>query len=84
MPARADEFSSDAYEGLRAGVLALRAELADLAFALERRGRADAADLAAAVAARLGELCAGERTGESAALATPPGAVTPAVHDRRF
>lgn len=36
----------------------LRVELADLAFALERRGRLDAADVAGAVAARVGELLA--------------------------
>lgn len=34
----------------------LRAELADLAFALERRGRLDAADVANAASARIGEL----------------------------
>lgn len=36
---------------------ALRAELADLAYLLERRGRHDAADLAIAVSARVGEIC---------------------------
>jgi hypothetical protein len=36
---------------------ALRAELADLAFKLESRGRLDAADLAMSVATRVGELC---------------------------
>ncbi|MBL9210222.1 MAG: hypothetical protein JNL92_07120 [Opitutaceae bacterium] len=35
---------------------ALRVELADLAYLLERRGRRDAADLAVAVSARLGEI----------------------------
>lgn len=35
---------------------ALRAELADLAYLLERRGRHDAADLAIAVSARVGEI----------------------------
>lgn len=34
---------------------ALRVELVDLAYALERRGRLDAADLALAVAGRVGE-----------------------------
>lgn len=34
---------------------ALRAELADLAYRLEKRGRLDAADIAIATAARLGE-----------------------------
>jgi hypothetical protein len=34
----------------------LRAELADLAFALERRGRLDAADVVGAVAGRVAEL----------------------------
>jgi hypothetical protein len=36
---------------------ALRTELADLAFTLERRGRLDAADVAITVSARVGELC---------------------------
>jgi|GEM_PF-2439800 hypothetical protein len=35
----------------------LRTELADMAFALERQGRLDAADLATSVSQRLGELC---------------------------
>lgn len=35
---------------------ALRTELADLAYGLERRGRLDAADLAVAVSARIGEI----------------------------
>jgi len=35
---------------------ALRVELADLAYTLDRRGRLDAADLAVAVAARIGEI----------------------------
>ncbi len=35
----------------------LRTELVDLAFALERRGRLDAADLAISTSARIGELC---------------------------
>lgn len=34
----------------------LRTELVDLAFALERQGRLDAADLAIAIAGRLGEV----------------------------
>ncbi len=42
-------------EPLQARLDALRAELADLAFTLERRHRRDAADLALAVSARLGE-----------------------------
>ena len=37
-------------------IRALRIELADLAFELERRGRLDAADLAAAIAGRLGQI----------------------------
>jgi hypothetical protein len=35
---------------------ALRTELADLAFTLDRRGRPDAADVALSVSARVGEL----------------------------
>jgi len=35
---------------------ALRTELAELAYGLERRGRLDAADLAVAVSARVGEI----------------------------
>ena len=35
----------------------LRTELAELAFALESRGRVDAADVANSVSARLAELC---------------------------
>ena len=35
----------------------LRTELADLAFTLECRGRLDAADVAIATSARIGELC---------------------------
>jgi hypothetical protein len=35
----------------------LRTEFVDLAFRLERRGRLDAADLALAASARVGELC---------------------------
>ena len=35
---------------------ALRAELVDLAYLLERRGRRDAADLAVAVSARVSEI----------------------------
>lgn len=42
--------------GLARQLSCLRAELAELAFTLERRGRIDAADVAGAVAARLGEL----------------------------
>lgn len=41
---------------LREKLDALRVELSDLAFDLDRRGRHDAADLAVSVAARLGEL----------------------------
>lgn len=40
---------------LRVRLDALRVELVDLAYALERRGRLDAADLALAVAGRVGE-----------------------------
>jgi hypothetical protein len=34
-----------------------RAELADLAFAMDRRGRAEAADVALMAFARIGEIC---------------------------
>ncbi len=44
-----------AADPLHAKLDALRTELADLAFTLERRQRHDAADLARAVSARLGE-----------------------------
>ena len=49
----------------------LRAELADLAFDLERRGRLDAADVANATSARIGELRA-ELEAEAAAVAPVP------------
>ena len=42
---------------LRAKLAGMRAEFVDLAFALERRGRIDAADVAMAASARVGELC---------------------------
>lgn len=42
---------------LRAKLAGLRAEFVDLAFALERRGRLDAADVAMTASARVGELC---------------------------
>ena len=42
---------------LRAKLAGMRAEFVDLAFALERRGRIDAADVAMTASARLGELC---------------------------
>jgi hypothetical protein len=35
----------------------LRAELVDLAFTMDRRGRLDAADVAMTASARVGELC---------------------------
>ena len=44
-------------ELLREKLAALRVELVDLAFTLERRGRLDAADVALAASARVGELC---------------------------
>jgi len=47
---------------------ALRIELADLAYTLDRRGRRDAADLAVAVSARIGEI-----HDECAAGAAGPG-----------
>jgi hypothetical protein len=37
---------------------ALRVELLEQAFALERQGRLDAADVAVAASARVGEICA--------------------------
>ncbi len=42
---------------LRAKLAGMRAEFVDLAFALERRGRIDAADVAMTAPARVGELC---------------------------
>ncbi|HVZ64439.1 MAG TPA: hypothetical protein VG936_07700 [Lacunisphaera sp.] len=56
MPTTTDEFTE-----MRGKLAALRTELADLAFELDTRGRSDAADVATAVAGRLGELC--EETG---------------------
>ena len=35
----------------------LRTELIDLAFALERQGRVDAADVAVSISTRIGEMC---------------------------
>lgn len=52
MPTSADEFLE-----IRGKLAALRTELADLAFELDAHGRPDAADVATAVAGRLGELC---------------------------
>ncbi len=49
--------STDEVIEMRGKLAALRAELADLAFELDTRGRPDAADVATAVAGRLGELC---------------------------
>lgn len=49
---------------------ALRTELADLAFTLDRRGRCDAADVALSVSARVAEL-----RDEVAGAGTPVGAV---------
>jgi len=53
---------------------ALRVELADLAYTLDRRGRLDAADLAVAVAARIGEI-----HDELAAGATDPDRLSASV-----
>jgi hypothetical protein len=39
-----------------------RAELVELAFAMDRRGRPEAADVAMMVSARMGELCEEYRT----------------------
>jgi hypothetical protein len=44
---------------------ALRIELADLAYDLERRGRLEAADVAMAVRARLGEIAAEPREADA-------------------
>jgi hypothetical protein len=49
---------------------ALRTELVEQAYALERQGRLDAADVALAASHRLGEVCA-ELGDESARLAAP-------------
>lgn len=38
-------------------LLVFRAELADLAYSLDRRGRAEAADVAMMAFARIGEIC---------------------------
>ena len=46
----------------------LQTELAELAFALDRRGRAEAADVAIALSGRLGELC--DELGEGAPVAS--------------
>lgn len=62
MPTTTDEFTE-----MRDKLAALRTELADLAFELDTRGRADAADVATAVAGRLGELCE-ERGAEAEAI----------------
>lgn len=50
-PAEASELTT-----LRAKLAGLRAEFVDLAFALERRGRIDAADVAITASSRVGEL----------------------------
>lgn len=56
MPALSPTPPAPAATTLPDKLAALRAELSDLAFDLDRRGRHDAADLAAGIAARLGEL----------------------------
>lgn len=48
---------------------ALRVELSDLAFLLDSRGRADAADVATTTAIRLAELCEEFRPEENPFLA---------------
>lgn len=48
--------SSDAEKWLEK-LSAFRAELADLAYAMDRRGRAEAADVALMAFARIGEIC---------------------------
>ena len=53
MTARSITMSCDLLERLHA----LRTDLVDLAFALERRGQMEAADVAIATSARLQELC---------------------------
>ncbi|HVT72788.1 MAG TPA: hypothetical protein VHD61_06600 [Lacunisphaera sp.] len=60
--------ATDDFIEMRGKLAALRTELADLAFELDTRGHADAADVATTVAVRLGELCAeagAEPDGES-------------------
>lgn len=49
--------TSSELDALRSRLAALRVEFVDLAFALERRGRIDAADVAMAASARMAELC---------------------------
>lgn len=67
--------NADGEVGLRARLGRLRTELSDLAFTLERRGRFDAADLALATSARLGELCE-----ESAPTKVAGAAASPSVN----
>lgn len=55
-----------------ARLTALQAELADLAFALERRGRADAADVTRMISTRLDEILA-EPTAVAVAGENPAG-----------
>jgi len=50
----------------------LRAELIDLAFTMDRRGRLDAADVAMTASARVGELCEEFGPGEW----SPPASAT--------
>ncbi len=54
---------------LTVSVVALRLELLELAFTLDRQGRADAADLARAVSARLAELVTSKEASEQVELA---------------
>lgn len=55
-----------------ARLTALQAELADLAFALERRGRADAADVTRMIGTRMDEILA-ERVSVTLAGENPSG-----------
>ena len=52
-------------------LLVFRAELADLAYSMDRRGRAEAADVAMMAFARIGEICEELQ---------PPGGDSPAMH----
>jgi hypothetical protein len=59
---------------LRTRLDALRSNLADVAFGLERRGRIDAADAVMEISARIDALCA-----EDDAATTPPPSRSPAL-----
>ncbi len=54
---------------------AFRTELADLAYVMDRRGRAEAADVALMAFARIGEICEELRPGENARSHPPTSTV---------